>query len=102
MAVTPTTTNSSTVDSGYQAHAPIGTTVKRYALHNELRLIARVKVRHSPYDVIAGRAAMRPRLGAEGRNGDSSTSQSQSKSWRVEREAIAVKKSVVRGSFVDI
>ena len=32
-----------TVDSGYQAHALIGTIAKIYALHNEVRYIARVK-----------------------------------------------------------
>ena len=56
----------STVQSGYRAHAPIGTTVKRNALHNELCLIARVKVRHSPYDVIAVWRALRLRPGVEG------------------------------------
>ena len=33
----------STVDSGYQAHALVGTVAKIYALHNEVRHIARVK-----------------------------------------------------------
>ncbi len=32
-----------TVDSGYQAHALVGTIAKIYALHNEVRHIARVK-----------------------------------------------------------
>ena len=58
-----------TVESGYQAHAPIGATVKRYALHNKLRLIARIKVRHSPYDIIAVRRALHLHPGVEGRNG---------------------------------
>ena len=34
-----------TVDSGYQAHALVGTIAKIYALHNEVRHIARVKGR---------------------------------------------------------
>ena len=32
-----------TVDSGYQTHALVGTIAKIYALHNEVRHIARVK-----------------------------------------------------------
>ena len=33
----------STVDSGYQAHALVGTIAKIYALHNEVRYITGVK-----------------------------------------------------------
>ena len=32
-----------TVDSGYQAHALVGTIAKIYALHNEVRYITGVK-----------------------------------------------------------
>lgn len=34
-----------TVESGYHAHALIGIIVEKYALNNELRLIARINVR---------------------------------------------------------
>ena len=43
-----------TVESSYQAHALIGITVKRYALHNEVGQIAGVKFDHASKSDIIG------------------------------------------------